>query len=300
MKLKHPFQVGETYCNEKGDYEVISIEGSTIAIRWTDGSTWEGSIALQARILERTRLDEEVRRLRALQPKRRAASRADTRGRDFAGLVDGDFQTGVGGTSWRRRESLGGLLALRLSGVLPRAFQSYTVYRRAAVHVASPSHYDQKTKRRQPKFTIELDEAKATFGFYIEKSDEPMDETWHWPMFLAALEGGPALCQKIEGAMGKLGLDWRVWLQPDKGLVARVGLSGSALIWAPQAEGEPAELTWQGFFERLRAIPDDQWCDLRLAADLPKKEAIAAGAGIADRIIGVYRALAPLYEASLK
>ena len=300
MKLKHPFQVGEVYRNEKGEYEVVSIEGPTMVIRWSDGSTWEGSIALQERILERIRLQKEARLERALRPKRQATSRADTRGRDFGGLVDGDFRAGVTGTSWRRRESLGGLLAQRLSDVGPREFESYTVYRRAEVHVASPGFYDPKNKWRQPKFTIELSEAQVTFGFYIEKSDEPMDDTWHWPRFLAALEGGPALCQRLEGAMAELGLDWRVSYQLHEGIAVRVGLAGAALIWAPQTEGEPAELTWQAFVERLRAIPVDQYCGLYLAADLPKGEAIKAGVGLADRIIAVYRALVPLYEASLK
>ena len=301
MKLKHPFKVGERYENEKGEYEVVSIDGATMVVRWDDGSTWEGSVALQARILERIVLDEEVRQYRAQRPKRAAAGRADTRGRDFVGLVDGDFQLGVSGTAWRRREGLGGLLALRLSDGTPRAFQSYTVYRRAAVHVASPSHYDQKTKRRQPKFTIELDEEKATFGFYIEKSDKPMDDTWHWPCFLAALEGGAALCKKVEAAMGKLALDWRVSTPAVEGMVARVGVSDSKLMWAPQqAGGEPAELTWEGFVERLRSLPENQYYGVELAADLPKAEAIAAGAGVADRIVDVYRALLPLHEASLK
>ena len=51
--MKNPFQVGGTYHNERGEYEVVSIDGPTMAIRWTDGSTWEGSVALQARILKR-------------------------------------------------------------------------------------------------------------------------------------------------------------------------------------------------------------------------------------------------------
>jgi hypothetical protein len=297
--VKHPFQVGETYRNEKGDYEVVSIDGQTMVIRWTDGSTWEGSVALQARILARRELEEQTRETRALQRKRRAASRADTRGRDFSGLVGGDFQDGVGGTTWRRREGLGGLLAQRLSDVAAREFQSYTVYRRPEVHVASPSHYTQKEKWRQPKFDLALDEAKATYGFCIEKSDEPMDDTWHWAKFLAALEGGPELCQRIEAAMSQHSLDWRVWLRMESELVACVGLSGTMLVWTPLPDGEPVEMTWQGFFERLRGIPENRWCDLYLAADLPKAEAISAGAGVADRIVAVYRALAPLYEASL-
>jgi hypothetical protein len=297
--MKHPFEVGETYENEKGEYEVVSIDEPTMVIQWTDGSTWEGSIALQTRILERIEMEHEIRKMRRLRAKRRAANRPDTRGRAFSGLVDGDFQTGIGGTSWRRRESLGGLLALRLSDTAPREFQSYTVYRKPVVRIASPGQYEKKDKQRQPRFILRLDETKATFGFNIEKNGGPMDDSWRWPKLLAALESGPELCQQIESAMGELGLDWRVWLPADGGLAARIGLAGSMLKWTPQTEEEPAEVAWKGFVERLRGLPEKQDCDLYLAVDLPKEEALRAGVGVADRIIQVYQALVPLYEACL-
>jgi hypothetical protein len=296
--MKHPFQVGETYENEKGEYEVESIEGSTMQIRWADGSTWEGSIALQARILERIQLEREARMIRRERAQRRAASRADSRGRSFAGLVDGDFQTGIVGTSWRRRESLGGLLASRLSKAASREFQSYTVYRQPVVHIASLKASDTETRRRLPKFFFRLDEARASYGFFIEKPDEPMDDSWHWPKFLVALEGGSELCQLVEAAMAEFSLDWRVWLQPEPGLIARVKLSENKLVWTPVPEGDVEEMTWQAFVGRLREIPEDQWCDLSLATSLAKGAALSAGVGVADRAVEVFGALFPLYEAS--
>jgi len=300
--MRHPFVVGETYRNEKGEYEVLSIDGDTMAIRWTDGSTWEGSVELQARIYARIQAQSEMRRMRVERPRPEAARPVDTRGREFEGLVDDDFQSEISGTSWRRRESLGGLLASNLATAAGREFESYAVYRRAEVHIASPRFYEPKVRSSQPKFVFELDPEKATFGFYIEKSDEPMDEAWHWQGLMAALEGGPELCQGVEEAMAELGLDWRIWLPRAELLAARVGLAGSMLIWAPQieGEGEPAELTWKGFFERLGAITQGRYCDLYLAADLFKEEAIAAGAGLGDRVVAVYQALVPLYHASLK
>jgi hypothetical protein len=297
--VKERFQVGETYHNEKGEFEVISIEGPTMSIRWADGSTWEGSVELQERIQDRIRAEAVAREVRARQPRRRAR-RSDSRGSQFEGLGESDFQSGVRGTTWRRREGLGGLLAQRLTDVASREFQSYSVPRQPAVHIASPSYYDSKSKWRQPKFFAGLDEELATFGFLIEKSDEPMDETWHWPKFLAALEGGPELCQRIETAMAARSLDWRVWLQPEPGLAARVPVSGDKLVWTPRPEGDAEEITWQAFFEKLRAIPEGQWCDLNLATSMAKADSIAAGPAIVEPIIAVFRALLPLYEASLK
>ena len=290
--MNHPFRVGETYRNEKGEYEVTSINGPRMVVRWTDGSTWEGPVALQARIWERIQLRDNP------PPPPPPKPPPNEGGCDFEGLVDGDFQDGVTGTSWRRRGSLGGLLAKQLSDTTPKDFESHSVPRQPAVHVARVGYYEREIKWRQPKFVLALDEAKATYGFYIEKSDEPMDDTWHWPKFLAALEGGPALSQKIDAAMEKHALEWQVFLPRDSGIAARVVLSGSKLIWTPQPEGEPVEMLWQDFFERLRAIPPDQYCDLYLATDMPKADAIAAKRGLADKVVAVYRALLPLYDAS--
>ena len=67
--MKNPFQVGETYRNDKGDYEVLRIDGPTMVIRWTDSQAWQGPISLQARIWERIQ-DEERRPPEPSEPPR--------------------------------------------------------------------------------------------------------------------------------------------------------------------------------------------------------------------------------------
>lgn len=297
--MKHPFEVGETYRNEKGEYEVLSIEPPTMEIRWADGSTWEGPIDLQTRILQRIEAEAEAARYRAEMRALREAQRADPRGRAFEGLVDTDFQTGITDTSWRRRENLGGLLAKMLSEETEGEFQSYTVYRQPLVYIVDPERYEQKIKERQPRLFIALDEEQATFGFTIDKSDGAMDDTWHWPTFLTALAGEAELLQRLEVAMRRLNLDWRVWYPEDERLDARVNAAVEGLVWAPQPKGDAKEMTWEAFVERLKAIPEDVYCELYLATDLPKKEAISAGANVTQPVIEVFRELAPLYEASM-
>ena len=144
-----------------------------------------------------------------------------------------------------------------------------------------------------------LERLHAARDRYIEKSDEPMDKTWHWPKFVAALEGGAPLCPKVQVAMDEHGLDWRVYYRPDADLVTRVGLAGDALIWAPVAEGTPAELSWESFAGRLRDIPPDQYCDLYLATDTSKADALGAQRRFSDQVVAVYQALLPLYDASI-
>lgn len=59
MEQDFKFEVGATYQNMKGDYEVLSIKGENMTIRWTDGSEITTTVDQQLRILER--LDHEKR-----------------------------------------------------------------------------------------------------------------------------------------------------------------------------------------------------------------------------------------------
>jgi len=52
------FEVGSTYKNMKGAYEVVSISKDTMVIRWDDDQRVTTSVDLQKRILERMRYDK--------------------------------------------------------------------------------------------------------------------------------------------------------------------------------------------------------------------------------------------------
>jgi hypothetical protein len=54
------FEVGSTYKNMKGAYEVLSINKDTMVIRWDDDQRVTTSVDLQKRILERMRYDKEL------------------------------------------------------------------------------------------------------------------------------------------------------------------------------------------------------------------------------------------------
>ncbi len=54
------FEVGSTYKNMKGAYEVVSINRDTMVIRWDDDQRVTTSVDLQRRILERMRYDKEL------------------------------------------------------------------------------------------------------------------------------------------------------------------------------------------------------------------------------------------------
>ena len=53
------FEVGATYENMKGPYEVISIRRNDMVIRWENGTEIETTVDLQKRIIERMAFEEE-------------------------------------------------------------------------------------------------------------------------------------------------------------------------------------------------------------------------------------------------
>jgi len=53
------FEVGEKYENMKGMYEVLSIEGNTMRIRWESGEEILTTVSLQTQIIMRMKREEK-------------------------------------------------------------------------------------------------------------------------------------------------------------------------------------------------------------------------------------------------
>lgn len=53
------FEVGEKYENMKGMYEVVSIEGNTMRIRWESGEEILTTVSLQTQIIMRMKREEK-------------------------------------------------------------------------------------------------------------------------------------------------------------------------------------------------------------------------------------------------
>ena len=311
--MDNPFVVGGEYRNRDGEYEVISLDGPFMVIRYTDGRVQHTNVTAQACIWEHMQLDLQARARTSIQlpppplprpprpPKgRQPKAKASRRRAQFAGLQESDFQLGTTGTSWRSREHLGGLLAQELSAEARRKFQSFSVYRRSQVHVVQPErHRDGKAAWRDAKFIFMLDTERAYYGLYIEKNNGPMDGTWRWLNLLAALGAGEALQDKVFAAMRRLGLQWEIRIASDPALVIHVPAGEQGLIWQPEA-GDEETIDWREFVHRLSQIDEDKWCDLYLRTSQPKAKAIERGAHIARDAVAVYRSLLPLYDAAAR
>lgn len=299
--MEHPFEVGKTYRNRNGEYEVVSLDGPQMVIRYADGSLLRTRVDIQGRIWQNIQMEAQVEREQQRAESRPSLKRrGGRRGLDFQGLEDHDFQEGVGGTSWRARTSFGGRLAQRMTDTTPYFFQSYAIFRRAVIHIARPEHYSAKTKWQEAKYEFSLNAEHARFGFYIEKNRGPMDGSWHWPYLMEALEKDAGLQQVVEKAMHEHKLQWELFVWDDGGLVARVWAGEEGLLRESQDGAGQQATSLPEFTTRLSAIETEKWADLYLCTYLTKEKALAAGPGLVDPVAEVFRALLPLYEASTR
>jgi len=77
MNEKIEFKVAHKYENMKGTYEVISISGDSMIIRWENGEQLSTPIDLQRRIIERMQREKQERDKEKIQnepkkPKRKS------------------------------------------------------------------------------------------------------------------------------------------------------------------------------------------------------------------------------------
>ena len=72
---KVEFTVGERYTNEKGEFEVISIQREAMVIRWQDGTEITTDIQMQRRIQDRREWERQI------QEKKEAAAAAESQRR---------------------------------------------------------------------------------------------------------------------------------------------------------------------------------------------------------------------------
>jgi hypothetical protein len=69
------FEVGATYENMKGVYEVISIQNDAMVIRWEDGNEVATPMDLQKRIIERMAYEEKLRQQEEIENQLKAAKK---------------------------------------------------------------------------------------------------------------------------------------------------------------------------------------------------------------------------------
>ena len=287
------FKVGSKYKNMKGTYEVISISGDVMVIRWENGQQMSTTIDLQRRIIDRIQRekDNEEAQKKQNSPKHRNVKGAKKRGADFKGFKASDFKNNVAGTNWRSRDCLGGAVTERLSSDKFK-FNSWAVYRIPAVHWADIKHRGRDNTWHQAKCFARLDETFLYYGFYIERPDDVTKENSDWNMFISWLRH-----EKNEIWLGEVAGKHNLEIY-DLGEECFEGVIRS---YREEWKIKNNEIDNEGipsFANFLDTLPAEYWLDLHIARKVNRDEAVDKAERIADDISGLFEILMPLYEAS--
>jgi len=192
MSEKIELKVGHKYENMKGVYEVISINGDSMIIRWESGEQISTPMDLQRRIIERMQTEKQEGDKKKIQnepkePKYKNKKFTSKYRAKFKGFEESDFKTNVSETNWRSRSCLGGAVTERLYSDRFN-FNSWAVYRMPAIHWADVKHRGRDDIRLQAKFFAQVDENYLYYGFYIERPDNPTDVKNDWNAFISWLK----------------------------------------------------------------------------------------------------------------
>ena len=300
--MDHPFEVGGLYENRDGVYEVVRIDDGrgAMVIRYVDtGEEVESTIRIQARIRQNMDWEkQEEKRQRAAEDARHQQGY----GRDFTGLYVSDFKTNTEGTTWRSRAGLAGQVSRLLSAGTPYTFVSWAIY---GWPVAFLTHLEDyaiaafELGVRKAKFTIEVDEANAYYGLYVERNAGPMDRTWDWPRLLLALRARRELQDAIEAAEVEHGVRFlgRASVGEERFHFGDGLTRGARSLWDKE---NPSALTVAERLRRLEEVPANEWVEIYLLGTTPKEEAVQAGVHIAHTMATAMRALLPLYTVAIR
>jgi hypothetical protein len=289
------FEVGSRYENEKGVYEVLSIDKTEdmMVIQWESGKEIPTQISLQRRILERRQILKDLAETKkkvggSKRPKNRSRS-----GAEFDGFKESDFSEKVKDTTWRTKKALGGAVTALLDTDALQ-FDSWAVSRMPRIDWQDIGHHALEDQGLQAKLFARLDESNLSYGFYIERPNEKSEVKEDWSAFLEWLkiaENESWLREAIEKnqlcVYDQYGGD-----RPFAGKISAV--NGSWHLVDGNKEEDIPSLA--GFFEQL---PRTHSLDLQIAKIVGKEDVLSQGGKVAEDIAGIFGILMPLYRASI-
>ena len=286
LPLKHAFSKGCHYENMKGAYEVLSIEGSAMRIRWENGEESETELKLQDRIL--SRFEREVRAAKA----RPSAGREEAEplfGPRFRGLAPTDFTLDAAETTWRSRTSgIGSSVTQELdAGEFCLGF--WVPFRKPMILWADVDQRTGSAAQLRTGFFCRLDEARAYYGFFVERSSEA-DGKGNWHRFLGWLNV-PEHEEWLRALAAGNGL--RIFDSQDTS--SFIEASDAQWVWA---EGDRrTDVPSLGTF--LNTRPAEPGTVLECAAVVEKDRAVRRTLRLGRDIAQTFELLMPLYRASL-
>jgi hypothetical protein len=310
--MSHPFEVGKTYRNRKGEYIVQAIDGDHMTIRYVSGGTLETSVAIQARIWENIHFEyqmeqeEEKRRLareaRLEARKRKARAKKALAEPKYGGFQESDFEPKKRGIAWSGREQAGKALAYQLKQRIEEDFGSWIVPRQSQVHVARKEHYDFESRDTNAAFFVAVDEKGVKYGFRAGKPGGKEKVEWPWLTLIAVLAEDKKVRRAFRAAMKEHELALDVYVEEvSYHQVGQILLEGRGFLW--QHETADQEMTrkmnWNQLVEYLQTVAPKKRCDLYLCKQVSAEVALELGAGATEEICGTLESLMPIYDASV-
>lgn len=232
---------------------------------------------------------------------------------EFGGFHPQDFDN-LAGSSWRNRESLGGVLAEALTDQLGRPYESWGARRRLELHIAVREHYDSDDPSPSAKLfvnshNLHTGARELAYGFYVESPPALQDRSHrhvHWLRFRDRLRERPALQTALLGAMADhqlvLGDYYRA--DEDGGAIGGKFVFRARRLqrWHPVGETwhdvQPVQLCHH-IAQLPRIEAESQWVNLHVFARMGSHQAIELGAAVVEPLLSVLRALAPVYELTI-
>jgi hypothetical protein len=282
------FSVGETYTNEKGIFEVISIKRDEMVIRWEDGKEITTGITLQQKIQERRQWETIVREKAktAGSGKARGGARGKL-GSSFEGLNPEDFRDKISRTKWRNRNQLGGAVTTQITMDQFR-FNSWAAQGENGVHWADADRFKATNASSHARFFSRADESLFIFGFCVKRPGKKEVESANWAAFDKWVRD-PVNDQWIREIALDEGLEIYNGSQKDGKDVIRPQKDG----WAAKGS-RPMSKASVG--DIIDVLSEDARLNFVIAKQIPKADAIEKKKAIAEEVARLFNRLLPLYE----
>ena len=232
----------------------------------------------------------------------------------FDGFQSQDFSESIAGTTWRGRDSLGGVLAAALGNHAEskQPFRSWGISRRPELFLAPSKHFhgelNAKVGVKRCKLFVRAEPSGLRYGLWLEKGFDTlqaaktpadvMDDSWDWPRLAQLLQdssresafldlfhrhGFHLYFEVVEGEKTSL---HTVLAQPDGTLIL-------------ESDGGISRVKWSQVCDLLTKASGSAWVDFYLIQKvLDPTEAISKGAAIANDIVGSFRQLLPIFNAT--
>ncbi|MHB8763251.1 MAG: hypothetical protein ACYDA8_02735 [Deferrisomatales bacterium] len=283
---KHAFSKGGHYENMKGTYEVLSIAGNAMRIRWENGEESDTDVKLQDRIL--SRFEREVRASRERPGTRQEDDPSDL-GPRFQGLVPADFTLDAAATTWRSRTGgIAGSVTQELE-VGEFCFDSRVPFRQPMVLWADVDRKAGSAAQFHAGFFCRLDEARAYYGFFVERTSDA-DGKGNWHRFIEWLS-----VPEQEAWFRALAAQTGLKIFDGRDTASFLQASSTGWVWT---EGDQrTEVPSLGAFFATR--PAEPGTVVECAAVVEKDAAVRQALGFGRTIAQVFGSLMPLYRACL-